>query len=277
MPKFLDEMVERARMGAERDRSQGVLLGKARPGGPPRSLRQALESALEAGRAPVIAEVKRASPSRGRLIPEGTCVGPAGAAELAATYERAGASAISVLTEPAYFKGSPADLTAVRERVGVPVLRKDFVLDPWQVLESWAMGADAVLLIVRLLRFDEIIELARFASSLGLEALVEIHSADELTIAREVHKRSGALVGVNARDLDTLTVDPQVQEVLLAALPEGCVPVAESGLREPADVRRLHLSGARAFLVGEALVTSGDPAGQLEALVGALRTARAKA
>ncbi len=205
----------------------------------------------------VIAEIKRRSPSRGDLRPG---LDPAA---LARAYENAGALAVSVLTEPDFFGGSPDDLRAVREAVDLPVLRKDFVVDPYQVWEAAAWGADLVLLIVAVLgeRTREFVELARYA---GLEPLVEVHGDDELDTALA----SGArLVGINNRDLLTFRVDLEVSRRLLARVPAGVTVVSESGLRTPADLDGLERSGARAFLIGEALVTAPDPAGALARFV----------
>lgn len=198
----------------------------------------------------VIAEVKRASPSRGPIAP---ITDPA---DLAASYAAAGASAISVLTEERHFMGSLADLEAVRAAVDVPVLRKDFVSLPYQVLEARAAGADLVLLIVAALREDELQPLLRLIEDLRMTALVETH--DE----REVDRALGAgarVLGVNARDLDTFTLDRDLFGRMAGRIPDGVVKVAESAVRSPADVAAYRAAGADVVLVGEALVT-GDPA-----------------
>lgn len=198
----------------------------------------------------IIAEVKRASPSKGPLadIPE--------PASLAARYEAGGASAISVLTEGRRFLGSLEDLQAVRAAVALPVLRKDFIADEYQLLEARAFGADLALLIVASLEAKRLAELHRFALELGLSVLVEVHDEREIDVALEIDAR---ILGVNTRDLKTFTMHPERFAELRARIPAGTVAVAESGVREAADVARYRRDGADAVLVGEALVTDGDP------------------
>ncbi len=207
----------------------------------------------------VIAEVKRRSPSKGELagIPD--------PAALATAYERGGAAAISVLTEERRFGGSLADLRAVRGAVDIPVLRKDFVVEPYQLLEARAAGADLVLLIVAALPGDALQSLYDHARELGMTALVEVH--DELETERAVAV-GARLVGVNARNLKTLDVDPATFGKLAPLLPGEVVKVAESGIAGPADVRRFVGEGADVVLVGEALVKDGDPEGAVRTLTG---------
>ncbi len=201
----------------------------------------------------VVAEVKRASPSAGAISTGLDAVAQA------RRYAEAGAAAISVLTDGPGFGGSLEDLSAVRAAVPTPLLRKDFVLDRYQLLEARLHGADAALLIVAALSEDGLARLLAGCESLGLTALVEVHEAREV----EVALRAGArLVGVNNRDLKTFAVDLAVSERLLPLLPEAVKGVAESGIRTPADARRLRQAGAANFLVGEALVRAADP-GQL--------------
>lgn len=199
----------------------------------------------------LIAEVKRSSPSKGALaeIPE--------PAELAALYADAGASAISVLTEQRRFRGTLADLDAVRARVDVPVLRKDFVVDPYQVHEARAHGADLVLLIVAALEDAELRDLHDLITGLGMQALVETHTADELERAIAL---GAGIIGVNARNLKDLSVDLDRAAGLLRTLPEGPLAIGESAVLSVGDVEAYAAAGADAVLVGEALVTSGDPA-----------------
>lgn len=213
----------------------------------------ALAALSPAGRVKIIAEVKRASPSRGRLadIPD--------PAALASVYESAGASAISVLTEQRRFLGSLDDLRAVRTAVGVPVLRKDFIADPYQVYEARAAGADIVLLIVAALDQPSLKSLHELTTGLGMTALVETHSAEEISRAIDVGAR---LVGVNARDLDTFELDRDLFGSLADRIPSGVIRVAESAVLSPADVAHYRDAGADVVLVGEALVTS-DPAARL--------------
>ncbi len=205
----------------------------------------------------VIAEVKRASPSKGALAPD---LDPA---QLARTYEEAGAAALSVLTDQEFFRGSPDDLAAARTATALPVLRKDFTVGPADVLDARCMGADAVLLIAAALSPEEMGELAALAASIGLDALVEVHDEAE---AERALTGGATLIGVNQRDLFTFDVDPARAVRVAAMLPAGVVRVAESGIRDGDDVRRLGQAGFDAVLVGEALVTSSDPGGTLRQL-----------
>jgi indole-3-glycerol phosphate synthase len=215
-------------------------------------------SALRDGPRPrVIAECKRRSPSRGILRHEYD------AAAHARAYAAAGAAAISVLTEPTFFDGALEHLAAVRSAVTVPLLRKDFIVTRYQVFEAAMIGADAILLIVGALSPAELGTVLRLARDLGLAALVEAHDADELAIALD----AGAdIVGLNSRNLRTLTVDPDLHARLAPRLPAGVVAVAESGLRETADLERLEAAGYHAFLVGERLIVQPDPGEALRAL-----------
>jgi len=204
----------------------------------------------------VIAEIKRASPSRG------TMAAIADPAALARDYEDGGASAISVLTEGRRFGGSLADLRAVREATTVPLLRKDFIGDEYQVLEAREAGASIALLIVAALDQARLARLYDFTVELGLTPLVETHSADELERGAELGAR---LIGVNARDLDTFELDTGLFGRLASRFPEGAIRVAESAVTSPEDVARYRAAGADAVLVGEALVTGGDPIAALRA------------
>ncbi|WP_298128923.1 indole-3-glycerol phosphate synthase TrpC [Micropruina sp.] len=198
----------------------------------------------------VIAEVKRSSPSKGALadIPDPSA--------LAAQYAAGGASAISVLTERRRFNGSLADLEAVRAAVDTPLLRKDFIVTDYQLWEARAAGADLALLIVASLTDDELTALMATAKSLGLTALVEVHTPDE---TRRAVDAGAPLIGVNNRNLQTLDVDLAQFERLVGLIPGNVVKVAESGILSVADVRRVSDAGADAILVGEALVKHGDP------------------
>ncbi|MGO0576242.1 indole-3-glycerol phosphate synthase TrpC [Ornithinimicrobium panacihumi] len=198
----------------------------------------------------VIAEVKRSSPSKGALA------AIADPASLAADYEAGGASVISVLTEERRFGGSLADLDAVRARVDIPILRKDFVVDPYQVWEARAHGADLVLLIVAALEQEVLVGLLERVESLGMQALVEVHDEGELQRAIAAGAR---IIGVNNRNLRTLEVDRDTFARLSPLLPEGVVRVAESGVRGPLDVMAFVAAGADVVLVGEALVTGESP------------------
>ena len=218
----------------------------------------ALAALAPADRVKIIAEVKRSSPSRGALadIPD--------PAALAAQYEIGGASAISVLTEGRKFGGSLADLEAVRSRVSVPVLRKDFIAEPYQVLEARASGADIVLLIVAALEQPLLTELYALIKQLGMTALVEAHSADE--VERAVDLGAG-LIGVNARDLSTFELDRDLFGRISGSIPTGVIRVAESAVKTPDDVAHYRAAGADVVLIGEALVT-GDPVATLTEFLG---------
>jgi indole-3-glycerol phosphate synthase len=208
----------------------------------------------------VIAEVKRASPSKGALAPI------ADPAELAAAYAEGGARVISVLTEQRRFGGSLADLAAVRAAVDVPVLRKDFVVTPYQVHEARAYGADLVLLIVAALEQNVLLALLDRVESLGMTALIEVHTEEECDRALEAGAR---LIGINARNLHTLEVDRTLFGRMAPGLPPEVLRVAESGVRGPGDLLTYAGWGADAVLVGEGLVTSGDPKAAVRSLVAA--------
>lgn len=215
----------------------------------------------------VIAEIKRASPSRGALNLD---LQPA---ELAQSYARAGAAAISVLTEPHYFKGALEDMQRVRSALDttgldIPLLRKDFIIDHYQLLEARLAGADAVLLIAAALSDDDLHQLYHQALELGLTPLVEVHDANELQRVLAVRPM---IVGINNRDLRTFRVDLETTFRLRLMIPPDVLVVAESGIRSPADIRRLAEAGVQAVLVGEALVTAPHPEELLHALVEAGR------
>lgn len=212
------------------------------------------------GAVSIIAEVKRASPSKGALsdIPD--------PAALASIYEQGGAAMVSVLTEERRFMGSLVDLDAVRGAVDIPILRKDFIVTPYQVHEARAHGADAVLLIVAALEQPALVSLVERIKSLGMTALVEAHSRLEALRALDAGAR---LIGVNSRNLKTLEVDRRVIEEVIDVIPADVVAVAESGVRGSRDVLDYALVGADAVLVGEALVTSGSPLDQIKDMVSA--------
>jgi indole-3-glycerol phosphate synthase len=220
--------------------------------------RQALE---DAGRVNVIAEFKRASPSKGEIS------AGASVSETVRSYERGGAAALSVLTEEDFFRGSLADLREAKANTRLPVLRKDFVFDEYQVFESAAAGADALLLIVAALDDDTLARLLRLTEGeLNMDALVEVHTAEELE--RAVAAGAG-IVGVNNRNLRTFEVSLETSIELAARAPAGTLLVSESGLRGAGDVDRLRACGFRAFLVGETLMRSEDPEAALRYLAGA--------
>ncbi len=216
------------------------------------------------GRFNVIAEFKRRSPSRGTLRSDLHPV------QVAQAYEIAGAAAISVVTEEEFFGGSLEDLREARGATLLPTLRKDFIVDPYQIWEAWYAGADAILLIVAALSDAELSELSATALEVGLDAVVEVHDRAELERAAA----SGArIVGVNSRNLRTLEVDLDTAFSLVAHIPAGVIKIAESGIRSAADLRRLREAGYQAFLVGEHLMTSADPGLALDSLIRTAGTA----
>ena len=207
----------------------------------------------------IIAECKRRSPSRGVLARD---YDPAA---LATRYERGGATAISVLTEPTFFDGAPEHLTAVRAACDLPLLRKDFIVDEYQLFEARAMGADAVLLIVAALDQPDLVRLQRQAHALDLGVLVEVHDEQELSRAVDGGAR---VIGVNNRNLRTLAVDVEASYRLAAKLPADVVAVSESGLQSRDDLEKLSAAGYRAFLIGERFMTDADPARAIGELIG---------
>ncbi|MFW6202367.1 MAG: indole-3-glycerol phosphate synthase TrpC [Gemmatimonadota bacterium] len=261
----LDRIVGAKREEVERLEGRAVSLRAAAEtaAGEARGLAAALRGEVE--EVALIAEVKRRSPSAGELRPD---LSPA---EVARAYEAAGAKAISVLTDEAYFGGSLEDLAAVRASVGLPVLRKDFVLAPVQVWEARAAGADAVLLIVRILDDVRLAELIALAEDVGLDALVEVHDRAELERALDAGAK---VVGINNRDLATFRTDPAVTLELAGSVPRDRVLVAESGIRTASDVDRLGAAGADAILVGESLMRADDVEEAARGLVGRPRSRR---
>ncbi|MGH2755097.1 MAG: indole-3-glycerol phosphate synthase TrpC [Actinomycetota bacterium] len=254
---FLSELLEStgARVAEARALvSEEVLEQRVAAAEPPRRFAAALTTPATA----VIAEIKRATPSRGDLDLD------LDTRKLAAAYRDGGAAAISVLTEPDRFKGSLEDLAAARE-VGLPVLRKDFIIDPWQILEARAWGADAVLLIVRI-NGDEFETLVKTTASLGMDALVEVYDENDLERAAVA---GASLIGINNRDLETFEVDPDRTRRLAPLVPDGATVVALSGVTTRPEVEALAAAGADAVLVGESLVTAEDPAAKLRELTGA--------
>jgi len=217
-----------------------------------------LALALEGTHTRLIAEVKRASPSRGVLCPNFDPV------ELAKKYAHGGAAAISVLTETNYFQGSLDHLAAIREEMILPLLRKDFIFDPYQVYESRAYGADALLLIVAILNQEQLEELLSLSHNLGLSCLVEVHNEGE--VERALHSQT-KIIGINNRDLATFTTDINTTRRLLPLIPQGRIVVSESGIRSRSDIAKLKGWGVNAVLVGEALVTAGDIVTKLRELI----------
>jgi indole-3-glycerol phosphate synthase len=226
---------------------------------PPRPFRQALLDGASGDMSAVIAEIKRRSPVKGTFLPDGD------PAALAARYAEGGAAALSVLTDEAFFHGSVADMQAARAAVSLPVLRKDFLLEPYDVYAGRAAGADSVLLIVAILPPPALKTLLPIARSLGMEPLVEVHTEDEM---RQAVDAGAAIIGINNRDLRTFTVDLGTTERLAPLAPPGTVIAGLSGIQTGADARRMRQAGAQAVLVGEALVTDPDPAARLRELRG---------
>ena len=217
-----------------------------------------LAAALGGEQIRLIAEVKRASPSRGILCPDFEPVA------LAKTYVQGGAAAISVLTEEKYFGGSLGHLSAIRDAVGLPLLRKDFISDPYQVYESAAYGADALLLIVAILNQEQLTRLLSLSHSLGLTCLVEVHSEAEVSRALQVGAR---IIGINNRDLRTFDIDIKTTRRLRALMPKRQIVVSESGIRSRQDVKKLKEWGINAVLIGEALVTADDVPAKMKELI----------
>lgn len=213
----------------------------------------------------IIAESKRRSPAKGVLRAEYDPVA------IAKGYVDAGAIALSVLTEPTFFDGALEHLAAIRKAVDVPLLRKDFIVSEYQLLEAKAAGADAVLLIVAALDPADVARLHSRAEALGLDVLVEVHSGEELSVAIDAGAR---IVGVNNRNLRTLDVDVRASESLIAVMPRNVVAVSESGLRTAEDLRRLQQLGYRGFLIGERFMTQPDPGAELRALLQACTTTK---
>ena len=261
---FLSRIIERKRVRLAEARAARSLDAERREAFDVRAgaRRHALRAALEdAGRVNVIAEFKRASPSKGEIR------AGASVAETVRAYERGGAAAVSVLTEEDFFRGSLGDLVGAKSVTRLPVLRKDFVFEEYQVYESAAAGADALLLIVAALDDETLGALLRLTEDeLGMDALVEVHTAEELARASEAGAR---IVGVNNRDLRTFEVSLETSVALAALAPKGALLVSESGIRGVEDVARLRARGFRAFLVGETLMRAESPEAALRSLTGA--------
>jgi indole-3-glycerol phosphate synthase len=246
------ELIERARQTPLAD-----LERRARAGAAPRPFLAALRDRIGRGKPAVIAEIKRASPSKGVLRADFQ------PADIAASYERGGATCLSVLTDVDFFQGADAHLQQARAACTLPVLRKDFAIDPYQVYEARALGADAVLLIVAVLEDAELTELARLARVLGMPVLVEVHSADDLERALRVDSR---LIGINNRNLHTFETRLDTTLKLLPMIPKDYLVVTESGILARDDVALMRANGVHAFLVGEAFMRAPDPGTRLAEL-----------
>ncbi len=254
---YLDRIIARHREAAAADERPLEPLAELAAAMPPaRDFRAALADPAHLS---VIGEVKRRSPSKGDLAPDLDPV------VLARSYAGGGAACLSVLTDVEFFGGSEADLRAARGACGLPVLRKDFTVDERDVLDARLMGADCVLLIAAALAHHELVELHRLATAIGIAVLVEIHDEAELEVALMAE---ATLIGVNQRDLVTFEVDHERALRMAGVMPAGVVKVAESGVRGRADAARLRAAGYDAVLVGESLVTAGDPAAAIAELIG---------
>lgn len=259
MNPVLNRILSRTRLDIVRKRSQVSLAEmerRARRAPPPRPFAQS----LMAGGVSLIAELKAKSPSAGTIRPRFDVAGGARA------YTRGGARALSILTEPFFFGGRPDHVSLARAASPLPILRKDFIVDPYQVVEARAVGADAILLIVRLLTDWELITLQRLAWDWNMDVLVETHNTDDLDRAKKAGAR---MVGVNSRDLDTLKMSRHAFERLVPRAPKGAVVVAESGIQSPADVVRVASLGVNAMLVGESLLKQKDLESAARTLVSA--------
>ena len=243
---------------AKAERPLGEVERAARSAPPPRGFIAALKRATAAGGYGLIAEIKRASPSAGLIR------GDFDPVALARGYALGGATCLSVLTDAPYFQGKPADLVAARGAVVLPVLRKDFMLDPYQIAESRALGADCVLLIMAALEDGQAAELEATAIALGMDVLVEVHERSELERALRLRT---SLIGINNRDLKSLKVDLATSEELAGNLPAARVAVSESGLHRPKDLARMAAAGIRCFLVGESLMRQSDVEAATRALL----------
>ena len=245
---------------AARKRSAGLgeLDRRAAGQSPPRGFVAALEAMASTGFA-LIAEIKKASPSKGLIRAEFS------PADHARDYEAGGAACLSVLTDTPYFQGRDDDLIAARAACSLPVLRKDFMVDPWQVAEARAIGADAILIIVAALDDIVMAEIEAAAIERGMDVLIEVHDALEMERAARLRSR---LIGINNRDLKRFVTDLAITEQLVPIAPDGARLVSESGIRTPADLERLALRGVRAFLVGESLMRQHDLAAATRSLLG---------
>lgn len=261
MPDFLKTILEQRRRDVADAMLRVPLAGLRAQAASARPDRRPFAARLQAaGPVGIIAEIKRASPSKGDLAPH---LNPAA---LARAYEAGGAACLSVLTEPHFFKGSPTDLLAARAAVSLPVLRKDFLFCDYQLYESAALGADAILLIARMLPASDLARLHALASELGLDALVEAASADEVEAACRL---GASLIGINTRDLQTFEMDPDRAARLAPPPAPGRIVISLSGVATRADIDRQFQAGLSRFLVGESLMRAPDPAAALRLLRGA--------
>lgn len=237
--------------------SEARLLVRTRETEPPRGFLAALTAMAKSNKAAIIAEVKQASPSRGRIVPEGVVFD---AAAIAEGYAQNGAACLSCLTDERFFRGRDDHLRRIRDRVALPVLRKDFFYDPYQVLEARAMGADAILLIMAILSVSQALELESTARELGMELLAETHDEAELDAA---HALKTPLLGINNRNLKTFETTLETSVRLACRAEDDRFVVSESGIHQPDDIRMLQSHGIQAFLIGEAFMRERDPGAAL--------------
>jgi indole-3-glycerol phosphate synthase len=264
---ILDSIVDRKREEVRARRAAVPLEEierRAAAADPARGFERALREAIGSA---VIAEVKKASPSKGVIRDDFDPVAIAGA------YQRAGAAALSVLTDVDFFQGHDDYLRAARAAVSLPVLRKDFAIDPYQVVETRALGADCLLLIVAALDAATLSELHSLARAVGLDVLIEVHDAAELDLALAL---GPSLVGINNRNLKTFETRLETTYTLLDRIPDDVLVVTESGIHDAADVAAMHRAGVRAFLVGEAFMRAADPGAALAALFGERQSGAAR-
>ncbi|WP_297527065.1 indole-3-glycerol phosphate synthase TrpC [Thiohalobacter sp.] len=260
LPDILERILARKReeiAGRSARLPEAALRERLRDAPPPRGFVTALETRVHAGQPAVIAEIKKASPSKGVLREDFR------PADIARSYEAGGAACLSVLTDEDFFQGRDAYLQQAREACSLPVLRKDFMLDPWQVLEARMIGADCILLIVAALDDAQLRTLTDLAHELGMDVLVEVHDAAELERALALPAR---LVGINNRDLRSFEVSLDTTLDLLDRIPADRLVVTESGIHTPADVARMRAADVNAFLVGEAFMRAEDPGSELRRL-----------
>lgn len=256
LQKILDRKVEEVAAGKKR-KSFSAQEDAARYADPVRGFQQAIENRIAGGQAGVIAEIKKASPSQGVIRPDFR------PADIARSYEKAGAACLSVLTDVDFFQGHNDYLQEARAACALPVIRKDFLVDPYQVVEARAINADCVLLIVAALGDAQLDELHACAREFGLDVLVEVHDGEELERALRL---DGPLIGINNRNLKTFEVSLDNTLRLLDRMPAGRRVVTESGIHTPADVKRMHDHGIHAFLVGEAFMRAPEPGERLAEL-----------
>lgn len=248
----VDELAERCQQISFRE------VGERAAAAPPvRPFADALEARLKDGQLAVIAEIKKASPSKGVLR---EIFDPA---TIAVSYQRGGAAALSILTDETFFGGSDTNLTSARAACSLPCLRKDFIIDPYQVYEARALGSDCILLIVSALGDAQLRELTDLALHLGMDVLTEVHDAGELERALRLET---TLIGINNRDLRTFETSLEATLSLISAIPRDRIVITESGIRDREDIDRLRARGVHAFLVGEAFMIADDPGEQLRAL-----------